>query len=109
MLALNFFGRAPLLLAALTGLARDLLSHRLLLASAGLAVGLIALQRIARRREERRARATLAESVRQKLDVPATLHPVIDADVCIGSGSCLARCWTSSWPSWSSKRSLSAR
>ena len=26
------------------------------------------------------------------LDVPASLHPVIDRDVCIGSGSCLEAC-----------------
>jgi dihydropyrimidine dehydrogenase (NAD+) subunit PreT len=47
---------------------------------------------VARLRENRRARQTLEEAVRQELQVPASLHPVIDPDVCIGSGSCLAAC-----------------
>jgi thioredoxin reductase/NAD-dependent dihydropyrimidine dehydrogenase PreA subunit len=41
---------------------------------------------------ERSARLRLEEAVRLELDVPATLHPVIDPDVCIGSGACLSAC-----------------
>jgi thioredoxin reductase/ferredoxin len=42
--------------------------------------------------EHRRARATLDEAVRLELTVPGSLHPVIDRDVCIGSGSCISAC-----------------
>jgi dihydropyrimidine dehydrogenase (NAD+) subunit PreT len=41
---------------------------------------------------DRRARQRLAEAARLELDVPTSLHPVIDPDVCIGSGSCLSAC-----------------
>jgi thioredoxin reductase/ferredoxin len=92
MRALDFSDRLSALIAGLTSLAHALVSHALIVVSAALAVGLIVVQRLARRREERRARAALADAVRQKLDVPATLHPVIDPDVCIGSGSCLTAC-----------------
>ncbi len=44
------------------------------------------------RREERRARAALDEAARLELDSPPSLHPVIDPDLCIGSGSCLDAC-----------------
>jgi thioredoxin reductase/Pyruvate/2-oxoacid:ferredoxin oxidoreductase delta subunit len=47
---------------------------------------------VRRRREEARARAALDEAVRLELNIPASLHPVIDPDVCIGSGSCLSAC-----------------
>src|SRR5207244_11116511 len=43
-------------------------------------------------REDRRAKKKLAEAVRLQLDVPASLHPVIDPDICIGSGSCISAC-----------------
>jgi NAD-dependent dihydropyrimidine dehydrogenase PreA subunit len=42
--------------------------------------------------EERRARATLEEATRLELHIPSSLHPVIDPDICIGSGSCLSAC-----------------
>jgi thioredoxin reductase/Pyruvate/2-oxoacid:ferredoxin oxidoreductase delta subunit len=45
-----------------------------------------------RRREERRARDALDEAVRLELHIPASLHPVIDPEICIGSGSCLSAC-----------------
>ena len=41
---------------------------------------------------ERRARRKLAEAVRLELNIPTSLHPVIDPDVCIGSGSCISAC-----------------
>ena len=47
---------------------------------------------VVRSREHRRARATLDEAVRMELNVPQSLHPVIDPDVCIGSGSCIQAC-----------------
>jgi len=43
-------------------------------------------------REDRRAKKKLAEAVKQELNVPQSLHPVIDPDVCIGSGSCISAC-----------------
>ena len=70
----------------------QLLSSQLFGALALVGLGLSFVHVMVRRREDRRARAKLAEAVRQKLDVPASLHPVIDRDVCIGSGSCLSAC-----------------
>ncbi len=52
-------------------------------------VGLLARSR--RRREETDTRS-LANAVLQNLHIPATLHPVIDPDLCIGSLSCLSAC-----------------
>ena len=62
----------------------------LLLVLVAVVVALIYLVR--RRSEHRRARATLEEAVRTELHVPPSLHPVIDPDVCIGSGSCIQAC-----------------
>src|SRR6476469_4893354 len=42
--------------------------------------------------EDRRARHKLAEAVKLELNVPQSLHPVIDPDICIGSGSCISAC-----------------
>ncbi len=58
-------------------------------AAAALIVGVHSLRRWL---EERRARATLDEALRLELNIPASLHPVIDPDICIGSGSCLSAC-----------------
>jgi thioredoxin reductase/Pyruvate/2-oxoacid:ferredoxin oxidoreductase delta subunit len=65
-------------------------SWSLLLVLVAVVVALIYL--VIRRREHSRARATLEEAVRTELHVPASLHPVIDPDVCIGSGSCIQAC-----------------
>ena len=62
----------------------------LLFVGVALVVALVYL--VVRRREHRRARATLDEAVRMELNVPQSLHPVIDPDVCIGSGSCIQAC-----------------
>ena len=62
----------------------------LLFVGVALLVGLV--YAVVRRREHRRARATLDEAVRMELHVPPSLHPVIDPDVCIGSGSCIQAC-----------------
>ncbi|MEO8214001.1 MAG: NAD(P)-binding domain-containing protein [Myxococcales bacterium] len=43
-------------------------------------------------REDKRAKKKLAEAVKLELNVPTSLHPVIDPDVCIGSGSCISAC-----------------
>src|SRR5688572_9638915 len=43
-------------------------------------------------RREDLAREALAESVAAGLDVPASLHPVIDTDVCLCSGACIDAC-----------------
>jgi thioredoxin reductase/ferredoxin len=42
--------------------------------------------------EERRAKKKLAEAVKLELNVPTSLHPAIDPDICIGSGSCISAC-----------------
>jgi thioredoxin reductase/NAD-dependent dihydropyrimidine dehydrogenase PreA subunit len=59
---------------------------------AGLAVLVAGVFFVARRLEGSRARGVLEEAVRQELHVPGSLHPVIDPDVCIGSGSCIQAC-----------------
>src|SRR5262245_55829109 len=59
-------------------------------AAAGLLI--IAVHVLRRARASRRARATLEEATRQQLHIPASLHPVIDPDICIGSGSCISAC-----------------
>jgi thioredoxin reductase/ferredoxin len=64
------------------------------LLSAGVAftVAVLAVYLARRRLEDRRAKKKLAEAVRLELNVPTSLHPVIDPDVCIGSGSCISAC-----------------
>ena len=44
------------------------------------------------RRRERRSVDTLAEATKAGLTEPASLHPVIDPNRCIGSGSCITAC-----------------
>jgi thioredoxin reductase/Pyruvate/2-oxoacid:ferredoxin oxidoreductase delta subunit len=44
------------------------------------------------RRRQRRAAEALEESVSAGLVDPASLHPVIDANKCIGCGSCISAC-----------------
>jgi thioredoxin reductase/ferredoxin len=66
--------------------------EHLLSAAASLAAFLILIYFVRRWREERRARRKLDEAIRLELDVPMSLHPVIDPDVCIGSGSCISAC-----------------
>jgi thioredoxin reductase/ferredoxin len=58
----------------------------------GVAVLVALVYLVVRSREHRRARATLDEAVRMELHLPQSLHPVIDPDVCIGSGSCIQAC-----------------
>jgi len=48
------------------------------------------MRRVSRR--ERIAANTLAESTKAGLTEPASLHPVIDPNLCIGSGSCVTAC-----------------
>ncbi len=60
-------------------------------AGLGLVV-LLAVPALLRRRRQRRDEGALAESVARGLHVPASLHPVIDTDRCIGSLSCLKAC-----------------
>jgi dihydropyrimidine dehydrogenase (NAD+) subunit PreT len=58
----------------------------------GLASAVAAATFVARRLTSRRARGVLQEAMRRELHVPGSLHPVIDPDVCIGSGSCIQAC-----------------
>jgi thioredoxin reductase/NAD-dependent dihydropyrimidine dehydrogenase PreA subunit len=46
----------------------------------------------AHRRRERRDQAILDQSVSENQHIPASLHPVIDPDLCIGSLSCINAC-----------------
>src|SRR5215471_4970723 len=57
-----------------------------------LSATVLGLYILRRRREDHRAKKKLAEAVRLELNVPTSLHPVIDPDVCIGSGSCISAC-----------------
>jgi len=57
----------------------------------GLAL-LLGAPAILRRRRQRRDERALAENAARALDVPASLHPVIDTDRCIGSLACLKAC-----------------
>src|ERR1700710_487560 len=66
-------------------------SH-LLEAGVALALAVLAIHLLRRRLEDRRAKKKLAEAVRLELNIPTSLHPVIDPDVCIGSGSCISAC-----------------
>jgi putative YpdA family bacillithiol system oxidoreductase len=66
-------------------------SH-LLVAGLALTVVVLAVYLLRRWREDRRARKKLAEAIKLELNVPTSLHPVIDPDVCIGSGSCISAC-----------------
>lgn len=55
-------------------------------------LGVVAAFILIRSRNERRARVALDESVAAGLVEPPSLHPVIDAARCVGSGSCAAAC-----------------
>jgi len=70
----------------------DLGTTSLVATSIGAAVSFAAAM-VARRALRARADAqTLAELMERQRDLPRSLHPVIDADVCIGSLSCLKSC-----------------
>lgn len=56
-----------------------------------LGVGL-ALSWRSSRTSELRDRRTLDDAYRRGLDLPVSLHPVIDPDICIGSRACVAAC-----------------
>src|SRR5215471_9712830 len=65
---------------------------RLLLVASALVAFLFAASVLRRWLEDRRAKHKLADAIRLELNVPTSLHPVIDPDVCIGSGSCITAC-----------------
>ena len=44
------------------------------------------------RRQERLTEEASAHAKREGLDTPASLHPVIDPELCIGTGACLSVC-----------------
>lgn len=46
----------------------------------------------ARRQRERRSQAVLAEAMASGLTEPASLHPVVDPALCMGSGACVSAC-----------------
>jgi ferredoxin len=55
-------------------------------------VALVSVPLALRRRRQARDERALARNVALGLDVPASIHPVIDTDRCIGSLSCLKAC-----------------
>lgn len=55
-------------------------------------VGVVAAFILIRRRSDRRSSARLEDALAAGLTEPASLHPVIDAARCVGSGSCAAAC-----------------
>jgi len=65
---------------------------RLLLVAGALVAILFAAYILRRWLEDRRAKHKLADAIRLELNVPTSLHPVIDPDICIGSGSCITAC-----------------
>src|SRR5882724_5434229 len=64
----------------------------LLWAGVAFTVAVLSIYLARRRLEDRRAKKKLAEAVRLELNIPTSLHPVIDPDICIGSGSCISAC-----------------
>jgi thioredoxin reductase/Pyruvate/2-oxoacid:ferredoxin oxidoreductase delta subunit len=61
------------------------------LAGAFLVCGIVGFV-LLRRAIERRSQVALDRAVADDLHLPASLHPVIDPDVCIGSLSCITAC-----------------
>jgi thioredoxin reductase (NADPH) len=57
-----------------------------------LAVGTTLPFVLRQRQKERQTLAAEARAKREGLDIPVSLHPVIDTDRCIGTGSCLSSC-----------------
>lgn len=55
-------------------------------------VVLIVAYSLRRAARERRDEASLAAAIRDDLHPPASLHPLIDPDICIGSLSCIKAC-----------------
>ncbi len=58
----------------------------------GVIVGVMFLYIMHRKYVEARARAVLKDSIEQGLVEPPSLHPVIDAAKCCGSGACITAC-----------------
>lgn len=63
-----------------------------LFGAAALAVGAVALGGLLRGRDTKRATATLQKAVADGRDTPASLYPIIDPGLCIGSLSCVSAC-----------------
>lgn len=61
-------------------------------AFAALAITFIGVMLWRRARRDVAGAAALAHSIEQNRHIPASLHPVIDTDICIGSLSCLKAC-----------------
>ncbi len=59
---------------------------------AALTIGITIPFILRQRAKERRTLEAEAKAKREGLDIPASLHPIIDAERCIGTGSCLAAC-----------------
>ena len=66
--------------------------NHLLVAGVALTIAVLGAYLLRRYLEDRRAKKKLADAIRLELNVPTSLHPVIDPDVCIGSGSCISAC-----------------
>ncbi|MEK7704422.1 MAG: NAD(P)-binding domain-containing protein [Myxococcota bacterium] len=65
----------------------------LVLAAAGVLLALAGLVwLIVQRRRDQREQRRMEEARRVGLHIPASLHPVIDPQICIGSAACVAAC-----------------
>ncbi len=70
----------------------DLVSSAIAVAAVVVALAMGLLHLVKRRRRQERDAVVLQEKQEKKLDVPRSLHPVIDPNICIGSLSCLKAC-----------------
>jgi len=68
------------------------LGRAILLAAVLGCLALAVLHLARRRRQHRKSAAALQEAHGRGVQVPLTLHPVIDPDICIGSLTCLKSC-----------------
>ena len=55
-------------------------------------LAMVAAMLLRRRADEKRSRVALALAVQEGEHLPASLHPVIDPNICIGSFSCIKAC-----------------
>jgi len=70
----------------------DLIQTIIAATAVGMTIGLAAAYAVHRWLRGRADAAAFAEAARLERNVPRSLHPVVDPDVCIGSLACLRSC-----------------
>ena len=73
-------------------LARVDFGTAILCAAVLVCLALAILQAARSRRRHRKSAAAISEAHERRVQIPLTLHPVIDPDICIGSMTCLKSC-----------------